>query len=238
MTSVDSVLAFDIWGDYSHFRKIETTTSPLTYSIPTGTALSGIISAIIGLRRDSYYELFHPEHTRIAIRILEPIKKTRINLSLINTKKGFFLWDTKENPRTLIPFEFVRQPKYRIYFWTEHEELYRKLKRYLKRHQSFYTPYLGISELIANFEYNNEYIIEGPQKAEGPETIHSVIRKDRAKLIVEKGKRFALERIPIFMDKHRVVQEYADVFFEVNAQPLKIADGEFYAVGNENVVFL
>lgn len=238
MTGMDRVLVFDIWGDYSHFRKVETTTSPLTYSIPTGTALSGIISAIVGLGRDSYYELFHPEHTRIAIRILEKIRKTRINLSLIDTKRGFFLWDIKENPRTLIPFEFVKEPKYRIYFWTEHEELYRKLKKHLERHQSFYTPYLGISELIANFEYNNEYKVEDPKKAEGSQTIHSVIRKDRAKLIVEKGKRFALERIPIFMDKHRVVQEYADVFFEVNAKPLKIADGEFYAVGNENVVFL
>lgn len=238
MSQVDKVLVFDIWGDYAHFRKIETTTSPLTYLIPTGTSLSGILSAIIGLNRDSYYEIFSPKNSKLTVRILKPIKKTRINLNLIETSGGLFLWDIKENPRTRIPFEFVKSPKYRIYFWTRYKELYQNLKSYLEKHQSFYTPYLGISELIANFEYVNEFNVGEPLKVKGTERIHSIVRKDRAKLIVDEGKRYGVERIPVFMDKNRVVQEYADVFFEVNAKPIEISDGEFYVIGNENVIFL
>ena len=238
MPGMSKVLAFDVWGDYAHFRRIETTTSPLTYPIPTGTSLLGLVSAIIGLERDSYYERFSPENVKFAIRILNPIKKTRINLNLIDTKRGFFLWDIKKNPRTLIPFEFLKQPKYRIYFWTTHKDLYQKLKKYLENHQSFYTPYLGISELIANFEYVNEFDIEEVQKVEEKKEIHTVIRKDKVKFAVEEEKRYGLERIPLYMDKNRVVKEYADVLFEVNARPLTIIDGEYHKIGNENVVFL
>jgi CRISPR-associated protein Cas5h len=232
------VLVFDIWGDYAHFRRIETTTSPLTYPIPTGTALSGLISAIIGLEKDSYYEQFSPESVQLAIRILNPINKIRINLNLIDTKRGFFLWDIKENPRTLLPFEFLKQPKYRIYFWTRHGELYQELKRHLAKHQSFYTPYLGISELIANFEYVGEFYVNKVKKAEKKGEVHTVVRKDKAKLIVEEGKRYGLERIPLYMDNNRVVREYADVFFEVNAKSVRILFGEYYTIGNENVIFI
>lgn len=235
---MDKVLVFDVWGDYAQFRRIETTTSPLTYSIPTGTSVLGLISAIIGLERDSYYELFSPETTRFAIRILNPIKKIRIDLSLIDTKRGFFLWDIKENPRTLIPFEFLKQPKYRVYFWTKHRNVYQKLKECLQGHQSVYTPYLGISALIANFEFVNEFDTGEAQKAEEKEEIHTTFRKDRARLIVEEAKIYGLERIPLYMDRNRVVREYADVFFEMNAQPLKIVDGKYYIVGNENVIFV
>lgn len=234
---MDRVSVFDIWGDYAHFKRIETTTSPLTYLVPTGTSLLGLISAIIGLERDSYYELFSPETMKLAIRILDPIKKIRINLNLIDTKRGFFLRGVK-NPRTRIPFEFLKQPKYRIYFWTMHGELYEKLKGYLENHYCFYTPYLGISELIANFEYVGEFPVEEVKRAEEKEEVHTIIRKDEAKLIVEETKRYGYERIPLYMDKNRVVKEYADVLFEVNGKPLKIVDGEYYTIGNDNVIFV
>jgi CRISPR-associated protein Cas5h len=238
LAGMDKVLVFDVWGDYAHFRRIETTTSPLTYLIPTGTSLAGLISAIIGLERDSYYEHFFPESTRFAIGILNPVKKIRINLSLIDTKRGFFLWDIKDNPRTLIPFEFLKEPKYRIYFSTERDRSYNKLKTCLEKHQSVYTPYLGITGLMANFEYINEYSIEASQKVKESVEIHSIVRRNKARLIIEEGKRYGLERIPLYMDKDRVVKEYADVFLEVNANPVKIMDGEYYRIENENVMFL
>lgn len=237
MPTIDKVIVFDVWGDYAHFRKIETTTSPLTYPIPTGTSLAGLISAIIGLERDSYYEYFSPEYTRFAIKILNPLKKIRINLNLINTKKGFFLWDIKDNPRTRIPFEFVKEPKYRIYFCTQHNQIYQKLKTCLEKHQSIYTPYLGISEFIANFEYINEYSVKSPQEIGQNIEIATVIRKDKAQLRIEEERRYGLERIPLYMDRNRVVKEYVDVFLEMNGNPMKIISGEYYTVGSENVVF-
>jgi CRISPR-associated protein Cas5h len=235
--TTDKAIVFDLWGDYAHFRKIETTTSPLTYPIPSGTSLAGLISAILGLERDSYYEYFSPEHTKFSIKILNPVKKIRINLNLINTKKGFFLWDIKDNPRTLIPFEFVKDPKYRIYFYTQHGQLYQKLKTLLKNHQSFFTPYLGVSELIANFEYINEYKVESPSKTDKDIQIATVIRKDKAHLKINEDSRYGLERIPLYMDENRIVKEYADVYLEMDGNPMKIITGEYCTIGSENVIF-
>jgi len=236
MSQTDKVLVFDIWGDYAHFRKIETTTSPLTYFIPTGTSLSGIISAILGQMRDSYYGLFSPGNAKLAIRVLNPLKKIRININLIKTDEGFFLWDIRNTPRSPTPFEFIKEPKYRIYVWLKDKEMREKLKEFLQNHQSFYTPYLGISELIANFNFVGEFDVY--KKSGKKEEIHTVVRKDRSKLILEEDKKYVKERIPIFMDSNRVVQEYADVFFKVDAESLKVKDVAFYKIGEENVIFL
>lgn len=237
MTQMDRVLVFDIWGDYAHFKRIETTTSPLTYPIPTGTALSGLISAIVGFERDSYSEKFTPETTELAIRIINPIRKSRVNLNLVNTKKGFFLRDIKKNPRTQIPFEFVKQPKYRIYFRTKENDFYKKLKVCLENHECFYTPYLGISELIANFEYVGEFIAKSHSETE-KEEVHSIVRKDRVRLIVEKEKRYGFERIPLYMDRDRVVKEFIDIFFEVEGKTLTVENCRCYVIGSDNVTFI
>ncbi|MEM3667791.1 MAG: type I-B CRISPR-associated protein Cas5b [Candidatus Aenigmatarchaeota archaeon] len=237
MQQIDKVLVFDIWGDYAHFRKIETTTSPLTYFIPTRTALSGIISAILGLERDSYYELFFPENAQLAVRVLKSLKKVRININLIKTDEGFYLWDIRNNPRSPTPFEFVKDPNYRIYVWLKDKKVYEKLKDFLQYHKSYYTPYLGTSELIANFKFIGEFDVD-IRNAKNEEEIHTVVRNDKSTLIVEKYKLYIKERIPIFMNNNRVVQEYADVFFEANANSVKIKNGEFYRIGEENVVFL
>jgi len=229
-----AVLVFDIWGDYAHYRKIETTTSPLTYSLPTGTALAGMVSAIIGQERDSYYEMFSPENARFAIRILSKVKKARINLTLIDTSKGFWLRDIGENPRTLIPFEFIKDPRYRIYVWTKDEYLKQRLRTFLEQHKSYYTPFLGLAYLIAEFSYVGEFDLK---RASG-EAMHSVARRDRGRLVVEEGKWYCLDSIPVWMNRERVVQDYADVVYEVDGKPITFLSAESYEVGSENVVFL
>ena len=50
----ERVIVFDVWGDYAHFRKNYSTSSPLTYSFPPRTALSGLIGAIAGLDKSNY----------------------------------------------------------------------------------------------------------------------------------------------------------------------------------------
>ncbi|MCK5606568.1 type I-B CRISPR-associated protein Cas5 [Candidatus Pacearchaeota archaeon] len=234
------VLVFDIWGDYGHFRKIETTTSPLTYSIPTGTAISGLIAAVLGLPRDSYYNQFSKENVRFAIKILHPIKKVRMNLNLIDTSTEpfFALWG-KKNPRTQIPFEFLKEPNYRIFVWLKKQALFNKLKEYLESHWSVYTPYLGISELIANFRFIGEFEAE-PRQADGVE-VNSVVRKDRSKIGIEEVKetmRWVRETIPLYMNGERVVQEYGEILFETNGKPLTLKRGEFYKIGDDNVIFI
>ena len=89
------IIAFDIWGDYGYFRRGYTSTSTITYPFPSRTSIAGLISAIIGLKKDSYHEIFNEINSKIGLRILNPIKKMNINFNYINTKEGFLLTDIR-----------------------------------------------------------------------------------------------------------------------------------------------
>lgn len=232
---MDKVLVFDIWGDYAHFRKIETTTSPLTYSFPTRTALSGLIAAMIGLKKDSYYSIFDMQNAWLAVGITSPIKKTRININLIKTDDGFYLWDINGTPRSPTPFEFIKDPHYRIYCWLKDFNHYSVLKKFLENHMCIYTPYFGISELIADFKFIGEESVSYLD-VNGKVDINSVIRKDKAKVEVEIGKRYAVENIPLVMDENRRVLKYEQVLFETTGKSMRINSGQFYKIGNDNVL--
>lgn len=51
---MNSILVFDLWGDLGHFKKPYTTTSPLSYAFPPRPTVAGIISAIVGLKKEEY----------------------------------------------------------------------------------------------------------------------------------------------------------------------------------------
>jgi CRISPR-associated protein Cas5h len=238
----DKVIVFDIWSDFAHFRKFETTTSPLTYPFPTGTSIAGLIAAIIGFPRDSYYNLFSRNNIEYSFRILSPIKRSVIPINVVKTdiSNWHFLWKLKD-PRAPVPYEFLKDPKYRIYVLFKNstvEQLYLNLKKLLENHQTVYTPCLGITELIANFEFVGDFkAIPVPVEDEIRE-IHTVTGIGAGALIPEVGKRYGKEIIPLYMDDERRVLEYSNVIYESSGKTLKIKKDTVYEVANENVSFL
>ena len=83
---MEKLLVFDVWGDYGHFRKFYTTSSPLTFSIPPRTSLCGLLGSVVGLGKEEYLNHFSKKDAQIALRLLNPVKKTRLGINLINTK--------------------------------------------------------------------------------------------------------------------------------------------------------
>jgi CRISPR-associated Cas5-like protein len=65
LRTMTRVLVFEVWGEYGHFRKHYTTTSPLTFSIPSRTALTGLLGAIIGLSKEEYLGHFRCKQAQI-----------------------------------------------------------------------------------------------------------------------------------------------------------------------------
>lgn len=236
---MDKIIAFDIWGDYAHFKKIETTTSPLTYSIPTGTALSGLIAGMMGYQRDSYYEDFSRENIELAVKLVKPVNKVRVNQNLINTanRPYFNLYD-QDNPRTQIPYEYVRDPKYRIYLGLKDEEIFESLSENLRHHKTVFTPSLGLSEHIANFEFIGEF--EPIKKESDDVEIDSVLPKNKVEINlkdVDEGMRWVVENIPMYMNEGRVVEEYAEVIFDSNGNSIPLEEADYFEVGEDKVVF-
>jgi CRISPR-associated protein Cas5h len=234
---MDKVLVFDIWGEYAHFRKYYTTTSPLSYSIPPRTAVTGFIGAILGLGKEEYLKHFTKKQAFITVGLLNPVKKVRISENLIDTKSAIRMHLIKN--RTQIRFEFIKDPKYRLYFYHTDEGLYTRTKNLLADHKSIYTPYLGISEHIANFEFIGEMNIQ-KKILEDFVKVDSVIPEDQTnKIEFETDLEYFSETMPIEMDFDRTVVEYKNIMFERNGQRIKVKLKEFWELDNgERILFM
>ncbi len=234
----ERVIVFDVWGDYAHFRKNYSTSSPLTYSFPPRTALSGLIGAIVGLDKAEYFRHFFKVDAQIGCKIMAPVKKVRIGENLIDTKSAFKMHLIKN--RTQIRFEFVKDPNYRIYFSHSDEQLYKKLKDLLISHQSVYTPCLGLSELICNFKFIGEFGLHN--SGEDVQDIDSVVPgKCLLEPDFEEGKEYFSEVMPGEMGEAREVTDYSEILFERNGECIKAKAKELWEVENEKrerIVFL
>ena len=249
---MDKVLVFDVWGDYAHFRRFYTTTSPLSFPIPPRTALCGLIGAMIGLEKEDndYLKYFSIESAHIALRLLNPIKKTVIAENLIDTKTAHGLGMNLIRNRTQIRFEFLKDQKYRIYFHCspQGETIYQKLKYNLSHHKTKYTPCLGLSENIANFKFEGEFEINNFSPSNYYIPINTIIplqktASDNGISFESEGEYFSI-RIPVELSTERIVTKYSDIVFDRNGKPINAKLTESYVSisypdgRSENIVFI
>lgn len=99
------VISFDISGKIAHFRKYYANNTALSFSIPPRTTIIGILAAICGLPKDSYYELFSSRNIDIGIALHTRVKKTihRLNLMRVLGPGDF----RGNKGRIQTPFEIV-----------------------------------------------------------------------------------------------------------------------------------
>jgi CRISPR-associated protein Cas5h len=240
---MDNILVFDIWGEYAHFRKYYTTTSPLTFSFPPRTAVCGLIAGIIGIDKQEYLQYFSKKKADIAVRILSPIKKVRVAENLIDTKNAKLMSRIKN--RTQIRFEYLKDAKFRIYFRHIDDEIFDKTRKFLMNHWCFYTPCLGLSEHIANFEFIGEMKCQKVKKNNDGDfvTIDSVIPiLNGTHLDIDfdrDGGEYFSETIPIEMEEDRTLKEYSNVTFERKCAPITAKIACFWELENdERIIFL
>lgn len=226
------VISFKVWGNYAHFRRHYTTSSPLTHSIPPPSALRGLIGAIMGMPRDEYPEVLSPEKSMFGVRLLKPVKKIRMGINLTDTKDGSWTQldtetlrpvvrkDGHGNPRlhTQVRTEFLKDPEFEVFFHHEDEGLMDDLASRLKSRRTVYTPYLGITECIANFEFLWDNDIEIKR---GLSRIVSAFKLSALKgLKLESGTGVVKERIPLFIDAQRIRKLGEEVVFNSRAEPV------------------
>lgn len=232
------ILAFDIWADYAHFRKHYTTTSPLTFSLPPRTTLCGLLGAIIGLDKNDYLKYFTGDKVSIAVQLLNKVKKVTLAENLIDTKKAGKMMN-QIRQRTQIRFELLKDPKYRIFVNHCDESLYLKLKDMLKTHKTFYTPCLGLSELIANFKYVNEYDADIIRTDSETKILTAIPKNNLINLNFQEDYEYLSETIPRNMLPDRTVTEYTDVIFERKTNSLNAKTNHLIRLeNNDNLTFL
>ena len=244
------ILIFDIKGEFGHFRKYNTTTSPLTYSIPTRTAIAGMLGAIIGAEREirdgvfpegstPVQELFSKSTCDIAIQIVQPIKKVNIGFNLVNTKTSFF--DLTRAGRTQIEFELLKDVHYRIYFSSQDSTVFKNMTDRIIQKRHHFTPYLGLAQFTATIDF---YKSATAGKVSVNDIVNIATAVNMSKIIdrnvrFEKECFYSVNNMPIEMNAGREVQEYSDVLIEKTGKPVSVKVSEYYQIdGIGNILFL
>ena len=234
------VLVFDLFGDFAHFRKYYTTTSPLTFSFPPPPTIAGILGAIYGASKEEYLDIFSYEKCKVALKISKPIKKIRLGLNLINTKENRYLrlFRAKNHePRIQIRTEFIKEPRYRIYVYHTDIGVFQRLITLVEEHRCIYTVSLGLSELLADFKYVG--VFHGEEVRAQEIYVDTIIPIEKVKphgIIIENNKKYFKEKIPVIMRPDRVVEKYSDVVYEPDGLPIKASIENAYKLENGDTI--
>lgn len=226
------VLIFDIYGDYGHFKKFYTTSSPLTFSFPPPPTVQGMLGAICGIDKSGYLEVFSRARCKIALGLRGPVKKVRMGINHINTKGNHWTPVKKKyhEARTQIRTEFLKDPAYRLYVHHRDELIFNTLLKNVREHKTVYSLSLGLSELLADFQYVDLSEVK-EITGSGPVSLNSVLpvpAMEEYGMCIEEGKKYFKEKIPVEMTAGRVVENYEDVIFEARGQTMKAAVKKYW----------
>ncbi|HPY88150.1 MAG TPA: type I-B CRISPR-associated protein Cas5b [Spirochaetota bacterium] len=233
----NKILIFDLFSDWGQVKKVFTTMSPLSFPFPSRTVIQGIIGAIVGIDKKINPETFIDENTNIAIRIINPVKKSVIPHNNIKvTSKSHFSRFNSHKPTNI---EFLKDTKYRVYFSSENLDIYTKLKSQLENHCSIYNISIGISQCLANFEYIGEYDYQ-QIKTKDNVKVSSVFKKKGIIEIDFDDRKVFTVILPVRMKNDREVIDYQEYVYEADGKEIKLkTEYEIIEVNNgERIVFL
>ncbi len=199
------MMSFNLEGKMGHFRKFYTTVTSLSYAFPPRNTICGTIAAILGLERDSYYDLLSRDRCKIGIQILEPVKKVLLTTNYLDTDEISFrrLRGIGMKP-TRVEYLFSdndRYLRYKIYFVHEDNKIMDELSKRVKSQKIHYPISLGPAHCLAQIadfeEIEPKALVLGDKTQLG---ILTVIQQDQIVEIdpkLNEGKRIIIEeRVP------------------------------------------
>ena len=247
----DRCLSFTVSGPWGHFRRIEGNIVQQTYRIMPRTTVAGLLAAILGLPRDSYYALFAPEVSNIAIEPTRQIRTVNMPMNTLSTADGNLqslngrgkISMKLPNPTTLRQqhnYEVLVDPAYRIDVSLADTETYNRLREFLEAGKSHYVPSLGLSEYLAEVTYHGEFPINDRAKAKEAK-IDSAVPNAVENVVLEEGTRCQVEESPAFMEADqtgRTTTGFTTYTYNPAAEPLTVQDVKSAQVDGRTVVFV
>jgi CRISPR-associated protein Cas5h len=236
---------FDIQGDWAHFRRPHTASPRLTYGIPPRTTVGGLLAAIQGYPRDSYYELFHPENSDIAISVTSPVRRFMVPKNFIDTEGSSVSGSNHRknitDNRQQIAVEYLVNPSYRVYVSVHSSTFMDTLQRRLEENRPHFTPGLGKAECLASLSYVGRFEKQPVMVDENDVVqVDSVIPRAEPNLKIDPGVNYVADKFPSFFtmtDGERVPGAWQDMTFAASGDPVALIGSDYVDVGGDVVVF-
>lgn len=240
-------LSFTVSGPFAHFRRIDATTEKLTYRVIPRTTVAGLLAAILGEPRDSYYDTFSREASAMAISPACSLSTQAIPILTLPTTSGDIKsaegisGKTVIDPKTIAEerkrrtFEYVVDASYRIDLILDDTKTFDRLTDYLESGRAVYTPSLGKTECLASIED-----VERTTVSEGgdAEAISSTVPE--AHVVPTPETPLQMERSPAFMeadDYGRKTTGFASYAYAPAGETLGAPGAAVATVGDRTVCF-
>jgi len=247
----DQCLSFTVRGPWGHFRRIEGNIVKQTYRIIPRTTVAGLLAAVVGIERDSYYDLFAPDESAVAIEPVREIRTINMPMNTLSTASGNLqslngrgkISVKLPDPTTLRQqhnYEVLVEPAYRIDLSLADEEWYTTLRETLKAGKSHYVPSLGLSEHLAEIEYHGEFDIDMGIQGESI-AVDSAVPNAVDDVVLDAGMRCQIEESPAFMQADsggRTTTGFTTYTYNPDAEPLTITNVQTARVDDRTVVFV
>lgn len=255
------ILQFDISGKFAHFKKYYANNTALSFTMLPRTSIMGILAAILGKPRDSYYEEFSSENIRIGISLKVPVKKNFHRLNLLSIKSLGDMGKSFESDFRKMSGNYVQTPfevitginlqkdevKYRIFisFNAGGRNTFNLLKNSLLEQRQVFPTTLGVANFnafITNFKYFvGSSIIQKEAVDEVIEFNSAVDSKKITALEFNNGENemnfVEEELLPMDFKENgiREVSKMNNVLFTSNDIPLKVKyTGIYYTIQDLN----
>ncbi len=247
-------LSLTISADWGHFRRIDRTVTKQTYRVPPRTTIAGMLAAIVGVGRDGYYDVFREGNSAISIEIESPVRTHSLPSLGLGTHPGETFTsaggtgnktiqvqypDSTAN-RQLHSYHYLVDPVYRINVAVEDPIFYGTLRDRLENGESYYTPSMGLSELLMNVTFHSEQKTV-PINA-STSVVDSVLPDAIEAIIPSPGQSYAVENVPGFMttdETGRHTTGLIDYAFVEDSSRLEVSTNKVTPVnvGDRTVVF-
>lgn len=250
------VLAFDLVGKMAHFRKYYANNTALSFSLPPRTTLMGVLAAVLGLPRDTYYAALSSQHLRLGVGAQVPLKKAFHRLNYLKVEGSRDLDGSKG--RIQLPFEVVTgydlardMVRYRVYVSPTasgvavFEQLWERLR------PGGMGPHFALALGTANFGATVEAVRRYTDGRLGHHAavaeFHSAVPTDRVAVLPTDAGELSVEEelLPADFvgDGQRELASMNRVLFSTNGRPLRVqVTGDFMELGEgadiQRILFL
>lgn len=249
----NTCIGFDIGADFAHFRKVGNNSAKPSYRIPPRTTVAGLLAGLLGMPRDSYYDLFGPLSSAIAVVPVAMPHTYTMGITTVNTKADDAIQylpqerNWHHGAQMLTPESYVKydrqrdtyqmlvDPVYRIYVALDDEDIHSELRQRLRHSRYHYSPSLGLSECIADIRRVETHAVNSADT----DAVNSVGYDDSV-VVPKPGVTIKRERAPLYMeatDSGRRTTEFGNITYATDDHRLPVDSGQAYSVGEHDVVF-